>query len=97
MTINEFVEKIGVDKVLHFSIGGLIAALLTIVMTLQEPQVTWELVGISTIGTIVVGFLSICKECIDVKADWKDVVASVLGTIPVILATVLGVLCHINY
>ena len=97
MNINDFVDKVGVDKVLHFSIGGLISAFFTIILVLQEPDVTWNLVGLSFIGTIIVGFFSLCKEFMDIKVDWKDIVASILGTIPVIIATILGILLHINY
>lgn len=95
MNINDFVNKIGVDKVLHFSIGGLISAFFTIILVLQEPSVTWDLVGLSFIGTII--FLSLCKEFMDIKVDWKDIITSILGTIPVIIATILGVLLHTNY
>ena len=97
MTFNELIAKIEVDKVLHFSIGGLISAFFTIILVLQEPSVTWDLVGLSFIGTIIVGFFSLCKEFMDIKVDWKDIVASILGTIPVIIATILGVLLHTNY
>lgn len=97
MNINDFVNKVGVDKVLPFSIGGLISAFFTIILVLQEPNVTWDLVGLSFIGTIIVGFFSLCKEFMDIKVDWEDIVASILGTIPVIIATILGVLLHTNY
>ena len=97
MTFNELIAKIEVDKVLHFSIGGLISAFFTIILVLQETSITWDLVGLSFIGTIIVGFLSLCKEFMDIKVDWKDIVASILGTIPVIIATLLGVLLHTNY
>ena len=97
MNINDFGNKVGVDKVLHFSIEGLISAYFTIILVLQEPNVTLDLVVLSFIGTIIVWFLSLCKEFMDIKVDWKDIVASILGTIPVIIATILGVLLHTNY
>ena len=97
MSINDFVNKVGVDKVLHFSIGGLISAFFTIILVLQEPDVTWNLVGLSFIGTIIVGFFSLSKEFMDIKVDWKEIVAGVLGTIPILIATILGVLLHTDY
>lgn len=96
MTFNELITKIGVDKVLHFSIGGFIVALFTIVATLQEGMVDATTIAYPFIGLIPVAMLSWFKEVsIDDEFSWMDILASVLGAVPVFIATALGVLFYI--
>lgn len=95
MTFNELITKIGVDKLLHFSIGGLITALLTIIVVLQESYVDASIIAFPFIGLIPVAILSWFKEeVIDDDFSWMDILASVLGAVPVFIATALGVLCY---
>lgn len=96
MTFNELITKIGVDKLLHFSIGGLITALLTIIVVLQEGYVDASIIAFPFIGLIPVAILSWFKEeVIDDDFSWMDILASVLGAVPVFIATALGVLFYI--
>lgn len=95
MTFNELITKIGVDKLLHFSIGGLITALLTIIVVLQEDYVDASIIAFPFIGLIPVAILSWFKEAvIDDDFSWMDILASVLGAVPVFIATALGVLFY---
>lgn len=95
MTFNELITKIGVDKLLHFSIGGLITALLTIIVVLQEDYVDASIIAFPFIGLIPVAILSWFKEeVIDDDFSWMDILASVLGAVPVFIATALGVLFY---
>lgn len=95
MTFNELIAKIGVDKLLHFSIGGLITALLTIIVVLQEGYVDASIIAFPFIGLIPVAILSWFKEeVIDDDFSWMDILASVLGAVPVFIATALGVLFY---
>ena len=95
MTFNELITKIGVDKLLHFSIGGLITALLTIIVVLQEGYVDASIIAFPFIGLISVAILSWFKEvAIDDDFSWMDILASVLGAVPVFIATALGVLFY---
>lgn len=95
MTFNELITKIGVDKLLHFSIGGLITALFTIVATLQEGYVDASIIAFPFIGLIPVAMFSWFKEAvIDSEFSWMDILASVLGAVPVFIATALGVLFY---
>lgn len=95
MTFNELITKIGVDKLLHFSIGGLITALLTIIVVLQEDYVDASIIAFPFIGLIPVAMLSWFKEAvIDDDFSWMDILASVLGAVPVFIATALGVLFY---
>ena len=95
MTFNELITKIGVDKLLHFSFGGLIAALLTIIVVLQDGYVDASIIAFPFIGLIPVAILSWFKEeVIDDDFSWMDILASVLGAVPVFIATALGVLFY---
>ena len=95
MTFNELITKIGVDKILHFSIGGFIVALFTIVATLQEGVIDATTIAFPFIGLIPVAIFSWLKETmIDDEFSWMDILASVLGAVPVFIATALGVLFY---
>lgn len=95
MTFNELITKIGVDKILHFSIGGFIVALFTIVATLQEGIINATTIAFPFIGLIPVAIFSWLKEIIiDDEFSWKDILASILGAVPVFIATALGVLFY---
>lgn len=95
MTFNELITKIGVDKILHFSIGGFIVALFTIVATLQEGVINATTIAFPFIGLIPVAMFSWLKEIIiDDEFSWKDILASILGAVPVFIATALGVLFY---
>ena len=96
MTFNELITKIGVDKILHFSVGGLIVALFTIVAILQEDVIDATTIASPFIGLVPVAMLSWFKEAvIDDDFSWMDILASVLGAVPVFIATALGVLFYI--
>ena len=95
MTLNDLVAKIGQDKILHFLMGSLITAFMTLTLGLQEPEINWYMLGYVVIGFIVSVFFATVKELIiDTKFDAKDYIATLLGTVPIFLATFLGVLFH---
>lgn len=98
--ITDFVTKVGVDKCLHFSLGGLVSALVSIIILLQESYTPLQLFIPPTIGAIVVFFLSIIKEDMDAKVkhnifDKKEIIAGMLGTVTVYVAIGLGVLIRL--
>lgn len=90
--LDNLINKVGNDKVLHFLGGAWICALVTIVTILQEDNLNLlEKVGSVLIGTVIVIILSVIKELImDEEADWMDVLASFLGCIPVFVCVGLG-------
>lgn len=95
--ITDFVTKVGVDKCLHFSLGGLISALVSIIILLQESYTPLQLFIPPTIGAVVVFCLSIIKENMDYEVkqntfDNKDILAGILGTLTVYIAIGLGLL-----
>ena len=69
--LNRLIEKIGVDKMLHFAFGGWIAS--------KFMETGIPIVGVS--GILFIGFISIIKEYIFDKesADWKDIAAAMIG------------------
>ncbi|WP_418573999.1 hypothetical protein [Phocaeicola sp.] len=91
--LDNLINKVGNDKVLHFLGGGFICSLVSFVVILQEIGLTpLEKVSAVLIGTVFVLILSVLKELIaDDKADWYDVLAAVLGCIPVFVCVGLGV------
>lgn len=92
VALDNLIQKVGNDKVLHFLGGGFICSLISFVVILQESGLTaWEQVSSVLIGTIFVLILSVLKELIaDDESDWYDVLASFLGCIPVFVCVGLG-------
>lgn len=91
-SLDNLINKVGNDKVLHFLGGGFICSLVSFVAILQEHGMTpWQQVSAVLIGTIAVFILSLMKEVLaDDKTDWYDILASVLGCIPVFASVGLG-------
>lgn len=95
MTFNELMVKIGVDKILHFCLGGFITALFTIPMILQEAEITETAIAFPIVGTMFVAGASFIKEIlVDGEFNKKDILWSVLGCIPVFIVCALGILFH---
>ena len=99
--MNKFIEKIGMDKVAHFGVGGLITALFTIVFVMQDMGTLifnpWRVMLYPFIGTVITTVVSVIKEkLIDTQADWKDLYAALVGSATVFVATFFGVLFFIG-
>lgn len=92
--MNKLIEKLGLDKIAHFGVGGLICALITFVVTFQEGgEIGWWCLAMPTIGTVVVFILSWMKEkVIDDEFNWYDILAAMLGCILIYIAVGIGVL-----
>lgn len=67
--VNRIIDKIGVDKMLHFAFGGWITA------KFCESGILL----LAVIGILFCGIISIIKERLDEKSDWKDIAAAMLG------------------
>lgn len=91
--LDNLINKVGNDKVLHFLGGCSICSFVSFIVILQESGLApLEKVSSVLIGTVFVLILSVLKELIaDEKADWYDVLAAVLGCIPVYIAVGIGV------
>lgn len=91
--MNELVKKIGMDKIAHFGVGGLICAICTLVFILQEGMVDWKAIFAPFIGSVVVYIVSYAKErAIDSEFNWWDIVAAMLGCLCVFIAVAIGLL-----
>lgn len=71
--LTNLIDKVGVDKALHFAVGAALDAML------YPFGIEYTLMGI-----VVVFMLSCVKETIDSfedgnRCDWNDVLASILG------------------
>lgn len=96
--MKDLINKIGIDKVTHFSMGGLICALFTFIFLLQDFDTleVWQVLLLPLIGTVVTFVLSIIKEfIIDEVVDWKDIIAGMLGCVPVYIAIGIGILFNL--
>ena len=99
--MRKFIEKIGMDKVAHFGVGGLITALFTIVLMMQDLPVfladPWRILILPIVGTIVTTFVSVVKELFfDNQRDWKDLYAALIGSATVFVAALFGFLFFIG-
>lgn len=99
--MNKFIEKIGMDKVAHFGVGGLITALFTIALMGQDLIVLamqpWRLFLFPLAGTVVTVFVSVAKEMFfDAERDWKDLYAALIGSATVFVASAFGFLFFIG-
>lgn len=99
--MNKFIEKIGMDKVAHFGVGGLITALFTLLFILQDMgslvSHPWKMMLYPAIGTIITTVVSIIKEkLLDAKPDWKDLYAALIGSALVFIAVLFGILFFIG-
>lgn len=95
--MKKFIEKIGIDKLAHLGIGGLVCACVTFVIILQEGNLTPAMIlATPIIGTVMVMFLEFCKEhFLDDEFSWKDVLATFIGCVLVFLAVGVGVLFNV--
>ena len=83
--------KVGMDKIAHFGIGGIIGAAIAIIITLAIGDYGW-VVGvypfISHAGVFILSFIK--EKFMDDEFNWLDILASVLGSIAVHMAFIIG-------
>lgn len=90
--VDDVLNKIGIDKILHHVVGALICALISFVLIFQNEVLNWNVVAIPIVGSIVVLIVSIIKEFFDSKPDWMDVVWAMAGCLWIFAAIGLGML-----
>lgn len=96
--MNNLINKIGLDKIAHFGLGGLICALFTFVFLLQDMYYLTpvQMILMPTIGSVVTFIVSLFKEYFfDSKPDWKDITAAMIGCGTVYIAVAIGVLFNV--
>ena len=83
--------KVGMDKIAHFGIGGIIGATIAIVITLARGDYGWVAGAYPFISHAIVFILSFIKEkFMDDEYNWWDILASILGSIAVHMAFIIG-------
>lgn len=86
----------GMDKLAHFGIGGLIAAIVVIVMAQQDYGCgVWRTAHMGWAGLVVTTWLGIIKEIMDTKRDWRDIVAGIAGAEVVVIAGYAGAVLNV--
>ena len=82
---------IGMDKIAHFGIGGIIGAAIAIIVTLAIGDYGWVVGVYPFVAHAIVFILSFIKEkFMDEEYNWLDILASVLGSVAVHMAFILG-------
>ena len=94
------VEKIGIDKLAHLGIGGLVCACITFVVILQDMDTllggnVWRALLTPFIGTVAVMMFELFKEYLDSEFNWKDVLATFIGCLLVFAAVGMGILFYV--
>ena len=83
--------RIGMDKIAHFGIGGIIGAAIVIIVTLAIGDYGWVVGVYPFVAHAIVFILSFIKEkFLDEEYNWLDILASVLGSISVHMAFIIG-------
>ena len=83
--------KVGMDKIAHFGIGGIIGAAIAIIVTLAIGDYGWVVGVYPFLAHAIVFILSFIKEkFLDDEFNWLDILASVLGSISVHMAFIIG-------
>lgn len=97
--MNKFIEKIGMDKVAHFGVGGLLAGLFTIVFMLQDLATLaihpWRALLYPFIGAAVTAVVSVVKEIFDGVVDKKDILAALIGSAVAFVAVFFGIIFYV--
>lgn len=92
--LDNFLNRVGTDKVLHLFVGAWICAVFTFILILQESNLSWwQTILMPIAGTLAALFVSVIKEIfLDDKPDWKDVLWTFYGCLTVFSAVGIGVL-----
>ena len=98
--MKKIIEKIGMDKIVHFAFGGLVTALITLVALIQDFDILtvhpWKTIFYPIIGVVVTGFLSWVKEMFaDEQRDWWDVYSALIGSGLVFICVFIGVIFYV--
>lgn len=96
--MNKFIEKIGIDKICHFGMGGLIAAFVAIMTMIQELPLAdiWFALGFPLIGSVAALILACMKEfIIDEQPNKDNILWTFYGSLAVWIAFIAGIVFNI--
>lgn len=78
--MKNLIQKVGLDKFAHLGIGGLLCAVMSDVLVLQDGIISWDALFYSVAASVVVFLFSVFKEyVIDESPDWADIWAAMIG------------------
>ena len=97
---NFLIEMLKTDKMAHFGIGGLICALFTFTIMIQDftffSEHLFRILLIPFGGSIIVFGISVFKELVmDSEYSWLDIIAAMLGCLCIFIAIFLGIIFYI--
>lgn len=90
--LNNLINKIGNDKLLHFLMGFCISSVVLLLYFLfcLETIGTYEQAYAYIFSFIIVGFISVVKEFFDDAFDEEDIFAAEIGAgIPILISLVV--------
>lgn len=93
--IDNFVSKVGNDKILHFLVGSLITSCITFIVLIQESLTGFETLFAVIPAVIITAFIAIIKEKLDDVFDKKDFIATILGIIPIVVCILIGAIFNV--
>lgn len=94
--LDKFINKVGVDKILHFCVGAVISFCFSNVVMLQEGTIGIDSIWAAIIGIIVIMIFECIKEfIIDNNPDKKDILATFLGSLIPFIVNAIGILFYI--
>lgn len=94
--MKEIIERIGLDKLAHLGIGGLMCAMLSNMLILQDGIMGWRSLLYCLFASVVVFGVSVFKEYfMDERFDWADIAYAMLGCALYALPTAAGIALHI--
>ena len=88
--IDNFVSKVGNDKMLHFLVGNLITSCITFIVLIQENLTSFETLLAVIPAAIITAFVAVIKEKLDDVFNKKDFIATILGIIPAVICILVG-------
>lgn len=95
--LNKFINKIGIDKILHFCIGAIISFCISNVIMLQEgiTNININILSFVIFGVIFASFFGVIKEIIDGKIDKYDIIATISGSLLPFIVNGIGIVFYI--
>lgn len=93
--IDNFISKVGNDKILHFLIGNLITSCITFIVLIQENLTRFETLLAVIPAAIITAFVAVIKEKLDDVFNKKDFIATILGIIPTVVCIFIGVIFNV--
>lgn len=89
--MQRIIEKIGLDRIAHLGIGGLICAIIANILIPLNGASGWHSLLNSIPAAAFVFAISVIKErFMDSKFDWADITYAMLGCLLYIIAVALG-------